>query len=65
MNFCLAGLLIEALSGRSYEAAVYERVLTPLGIRSVVTPRRSANDVPSSRSSASRTAISNAAFAIG
>jgi D-alanyl-D-alanine carboxypeptidase len=32
MNYCVAGLLIEALSGQSYEQAVYERVLTPLGI---------------------------------
>ena len=32
MNFCLLGLLIEAVTGQSYEQAVYERLLTPLGI---------------------------------
>jgi D-alanyl-D-alanine carboxypeptidase len=32
MNYCVVGLLIEVLTGTSYEQAVYERVLTPLGI---------------------------------
>jgi D-alanyl-D-alanine carboxypeptidase len=32
MNFCVLGLLIEQLTGQSYEQAVYERLLTPLGI---------------------------------
>ncbi len=32
MNYCIAGVLIEALSGQSYVSAVYERLLTPLGI---------------------------------
>jgi D-alanyl-D-alanine carboxypeptidase len=32
MNYCVLGLLIEQLTGQSYEAAVYERLLTPLGI---------------------------------
>ncbi len=32
MNYCLAGLLIEALTGQTYEQAVYERLLTPLEI---------------------------------
>ncbi len=31
MNYCVAGLLLEALTGRSYESVVYEQVLTPLG----------------------------------
>ena len=32
MNFCVLGMLIEAVTGMSYEQAVYERLLTPLGI---------------------------------
>jgi D-alanyl-D-alanine carboxypeptidase len=32
MNYCIAGLLIELLTGQSYEQAVYQRLLTPLGI---------------------------------
>lgn len=32
MNSCVLGLVIENLTGRSYEAAAYERLLTPLGI---------------------------------
>lgn len=32
MNYCLLGLLVEALTGQTYEQAVYERLLTPLGI---------------------------------
>jgi D-alanyl-D-alanine carboxypeptidase len=32
MNFCLLGLLIEDVTGEPYEQAVYERLLTPLGI---------------------------------
>jgi len=32
MNYCVAGMLIEALTGRPYEAVVYEQVLTPLGL---------------------------------
>ena len=32
MNYCVLGLLIEHLTGESYEQAVYERLLTPLGI---------------------------------
>ncbi len=32
MNFCVLGLLIEQLTGQSYEQVVYERLLTPLGI---------------------------------
>ena len=32
MNYCVLGLLIEQLTGQDYEQAVYERVLTPLGI---------------------------------
>jgi D-alanyl-D-alanine carboxypeptidase len=32
MNYCVLGLVIEHLTGQSYEAAVYERLLTPLGI---------------------------------
>jgi D-alanyl-D-alanine carboxypeptidase len=32
MNYCLAHLLIEEVTGQSYTDAVYERLLTPLGI---------------------------------
>ena len=32
MNFCVLGMLIEAVTGMPYEEAVYERLLTPLGI---------------------------------
>ena len=32
MNYCVLGVLIEELTGQSYEQAVYERLLTPLGI---------------------------------
>jgi D-alanyl-D-alanine carboxypeptidase len=32
MNYCLAGLLIEALTGLTYEQAAYQQLLTPLGI---------------------------------
>jgi D-alanyl-D-alanine carboxypeptidase len=32
MNFCVLGMLIEAVTGMPYEQAVYERLLTPLGI---------------------------------
>lgn len=32
MNYCVLGLLIEQLTGSTYEAVVYEQLLTPLGI---------------------------------
>lgn len=32
MNYCVAGVLIEAITGRSYVSAAYEHVLTPLGL---------------------------------
>lgn len=32
MNYCVAGLAIEALTGLSYEQAVYRYLLTPLGL---------------------------------
>jgi D-alanyl-D-alanine carboxypeptidase len=32
MNYCVLGVLIEQLAGQDYEQAVYERLLTPLGI---------------------------------
>ncbi|MCH9835550.1 MAG: serine hydrolase [Ilumatobacter sp.] len=32
MNYCVAGLAIEAITGLSYEQAVYRSLLTPLGI---------------------------------
>ena len=32
MNFCIVGLLIELATGDGYEAAVYDHLLTPLGI---------------------------------
>ncbi len=32
MNYCVLGLVIENLTGQSYEEVVYERLLTPLGI---------------------------------
>jgi D-alanyl-D-alanine carboxypeptidase len=32
MNYCVLGVLVEALTGRRYDEVVYERLLTPLGI---------------------------------
>ena len=32
MSYCSLGILIEAVSGKTYERVVYERLLTPLGI---------------------------------
>ena len=32
MNYCVLGLVIEQVTGQDYEAAVYERLLTPLGL---------------------------------
>ncbi|NND75021.1 MAG: beta-lactamase family protein [Ilumatobacter sp.] len=32
MNYCVAGVLIEALTGTTYETAAYTHVLTPLGL---------------------------------
>jgi D-alanyl-D-alanine carboxypeptidase len=32
MNFCVAGILIEAITAKSYVEAVYEQLLTPLGL---------------------------------
>lgn len=32
MSYCVLGVLIEAVTGRTYERVVYERLLTPLGI---------------------------------
>ena len=32
MNYCIAGLLIEVITGQSYETVVYEKLLTPLGL---------------------------------
>ena len=32
MNYCVLGLVIENLTGQTYEEAVYEQLLTPLGI---------------------------------
>jgi D-alanyl-D-alanine carboxypeptidase len=32
MNYCIAGLAIEAVTGLTYEQAVYRHLLTPLGI---------------------------------
>ncbi len=32
MNYCVLGMLIEAVTGKTYERVVYERLLTPLGI---------------------------------
>ncbi len=32
MNFCVLGLLVEQLTGQSYERVVYDELLTPLGI---------------------------------
>jgi len=32
MNFCVLGVVIEQLTGQTYEEVVYERLLTPLGI---------------------------------
>lgn len=38
MNYCLAGLAIEALTGRTYEEVVYEKLLTPLGLSGLRLP---------------------------
>lgn len=38
MNYCLTGLLIEALTGQTYEQAVYTHLLTPLGISGMRLP---------------------------
>jgi D-alanyl-D-alanine carboxypeptidase len=38
MNFCVAGMLIESLTGTSYEAAAYQHLLTPLGISGMRLP---------------------------
>jgi len=32
MSYCVLGILIEAVTGKTYERVVYERLLTPLGI---------------------------------
>jgi D-alanyl-D-alanine carboxypeptidase len=32
MNYCVLGLVIEQVTGQDYEAVVYERLLTPLGL---------------------------------
>lgn len=32
MNYCVLGLLVELLTGAAYEAVVYDRLLTPLGV---------------------------------
>ncbi len=32
MNYCVLGLVIEQVTGQDYETAVYERLLTPLGL---------------------------------
>jgi D-alanyl-D-alanine carboxypeptidase len=32
MSYCVLGILIEAVTGRTYERVVHERLLTPLGI---------------------------------
>jgi D-alanyl-D-alanine carboxypeptidase len=38
MNYCLLGVLIEAVTGKTYERVVYERLLTPLGIGGMRMP---------------------------
>ena len=38
MNYCLAGLAIETLTGRTYEEVVYEKLLTPLGLSGLRLP---------------------------
>jgi Beta-lactamase class C and other penicillin binding proteins len=32
MGYCVLGILVEAVTGKTYERVVYERLLTPLGI---------------------------------
>jgi D-alanyl-D-alanine carboxypeptidase len=32
MSYCVLGILVEAVTGKTYERVVYERLLTPLGI---------------------------------
>lgn len=38
MNYCVLGILIEAVTERTYERVVYERLLTPLGINGMRMP---------------------------
>jgi D-alanyl-D-alanine carboxypeptidase len=38
MGFCVLGILIEAVTGKTYERVVYERLLTPLGISGMRMP---------------------------
>ena len=38
MSYCVLGLLIEAVSGKTYERVVHERLLTPLGISGMRMP---------------------------
>jgi D-alanyl-D-alanine carboxypeptidase len=37
-NFCLLGLLLESVTGQSFEAAIRERVLKPIGIKAHLAP---------------------------
>ena len=38
MSYCTLGVLIEAVTGKTYERVVYERLLTPLGIGGMRMP---------------------------
>jgi D-alanyl-D-alanine carboxypeptidase len=38
MGYCVLGVLIEAVTGKTYERVVYERLLTPLGISGMRLP---------------------------
>lgn len=38
MGYCVLGLLVEAVTGKTYERVVYERLLTPLGISGMRMP---------------------------
>ncbi|GAA0907380.1 serine hydrolase domain-containing protein [Virgisporangium aurantiacum] len=37
-NYVLAGMLIQAVTGRGWEREVHDRILTPLGLRRTLTP---------------------------
>ncbi|RKS78760.1 D-alanyl-D-alanine carboxypeptidase [Actinomadura pelletieri DSM 43383] len=41
-NYVLAGLIIEKVTGRSWEQQVHERIIEPLGLRHTITPGTSA-----------------------
>ncbi|MFH8612874.1 serine hydrolase domain-containing protein [Streptomyces sp. NPDC018029] len=40
-NYVLAGLIIEAVGGRTYEAEVHDRIIEPLGLKATTNPGNS------------------------